>query len=279
MGPSPLDYSEMLNIAVDAAKISGQKALELLANVSYSLKNQSEIVTEADPLCQAIIVERILSRYPGHGILAEEGVNGQMLCEPPKDSSDTWWIIDPIDGTNNFAHNLRCFCVCIAVFEDGNPVVAVIYDPCTNSLWTAAKGIQTHFNGKPSSVNEDSINRFSSFGIDSHFDSPTEPAMHQMQRLTRARLLGSTALHQAYVASGAMIGAFTVSAKLWDIAAGSLLVQQAGGVVKTLDGQSPFPIDIKQYKTERFRLLSTNQKSYCEIAKIFETTCSKMSHI
>jgi len=274
-----MDYENLLDTAMEAARKAGQKAMELLNNVSFSLKNQVEIVTQADPLCQAIIIDCIRSRYPKHGILAEEGPNEGLLLEPPTDGSDIWWIIDPIDGTNNYAHNLKCFCVSIAVFQDGSPVVAVSYDPCTNSIWTASKEVATCLNGNAVTVGNEPVGRFSSFGIDSHFDPATEPAMHQMQRLTRARLLGTTALHQAYVASGGMIGAFTVSARLWDIAAGCLLVQQAGGVVKTLDGKQLFPIDIKNYKAERFRLLSTNQKSYPEIAKIFETTASQMSLI
>jgi myo-inositol-1(or 4)-monophosphatase len=271
MGFSPTDYSDFLDLAIQAARLAGQKAVELFGRTSISIKNQVEIVTQADPLCQALIIQTIRSRFPNHGILAEEGPADGMLFEPPADNSSLWWIIDPIDGTNNYAHRMPCFCVSIALFEEGTPVAAVIYDPCTDSLWTAAKGIGTCFNGTPTAVSQEAVGKFSSFGIDSHFDPSTEPAMHQMQRLTRARLLGSTALHQAYVASGAMIGAFTVSAKLWDIAAGSLLVQQAGGLVKTLDGKPLFPIDIKEYKAERFRLLSTNQKSYPEIAKIFET--------
>lgn len=97
-----------------------------------------------------------------------------------------------------------------------------------------------------------------------------------MLNLTRARCLGSTALHQAYVASGGLIGAFTISARLWDIAAGCLLVQQAGGIVTTFDKKQVFPIDIANYKAEYFRLLSANAKSYEEIAKIFETTADKL---
>jgi myo-inositol-1(or 4)-monophosphatase len=271
MGSSPTDYSGLLRTAVEAARCAGQKAMEQFSQISYSFKNQVEIVTQADPLCQALIIDHIRLRYPKHGILAEEGPSEGMLLQPPKDDSDIWWIIDPIDGTNNYAHGLMCFCVSIGIFQNGTPVVAVIYDPCTQSMWTAAKGSPTYFNNKPASVSTDSISKLSCFAIDSHFDSDVEPAMHHMQRLTRARILGSTALHQAYVASGGIIGAFTVSARLWDIAAGCLLVERAGGIVTTLDKKPVFPINIANYKSERFRLLSTNAKSYEEIAKIFET--------
>ncbi len=275
MGLSPTDYSSLLNTAVEAAQCAGQTAMEQLSHVSCSLKKQVEIVTQADPLCQALIIDHIRRRYPKHGIVAEEGPSEEMLLQPPTDNSDIWWIIDPIDGTNNYAHGMMCFCVSIGVFQNGNPVVAVIYDPCTQLIWTASKELPTKLNGKPVTVSTDSISRLSSFGIDSHFDPATEPAMHQMLRLTRARLLGTTALHQAYVASGALIGAFTVSARLWDIAAGVLLVQQAGGYVTTLDKNPIFPINIINYKAERFRLLSTNLKSYEETTKIFETTPDK----
>ncbi len=271
---TPLLLKKIVDTASQAAILAGKKAVEELTNVTSSLKNPTEVVTEADPLCQDIIIQYIRNVFPTHGILAEEGPNASMLVEAPRDNSDIWWIIDPIDGTNNYAHGLLCFCVSIGVIHNGSPVAGVIYDPCTDSLYTAASGLQTTCNGKPVSVSHDKISKISSFAFDSHFDPSVEPAVHQMLRLTRARSVGSTALHLAYLAKGAIIGTFTVSARLWDIAAGVILIQQAGGIVTTLDRQAVFPIDISNYHSERFRLLAANPEIYSDLARIFETNLS-----
>ncbi|MGH2272079.1 inositol monophosphatase family protein [Anaerohalosphaeraceae bacterium U12dextr] len=271
---TPLLLKKIVDTASQAAILAGKKAVEELTHVTSSLKNPTEVVTQADPLCQDIIIQYIRNVFPTHGILAEEGPNAAMLIEAPRDNSDIWWIIDPIDGTNNYAHGLLCFCVSIGVIQNGSPVAGVIYDPCTDSLYTAASGLQTTCNGKPVSVSHDKISKISSFAFDSHFDPSVEPAVHQMLRLTRARSVGSTALHLAYLAKGAIIGTFTVSARLWDIAAGVILIQQAGGIVTTLDRQAVFPIDIGNYHSERFRLLAANPEIYSDLARIFETTHS-----
>jgi len=271
---TPLLLKKIVDTASQAAILAGKKAVEELTHVTSSLKNPTEVVTEADPLCQDIIIQYIRNVFPTHGILAEEGPNASMLVEAPRDNSDIWWIIDPIDGTNNYAHGLLCFCVSIGVIHNGSPVAGVIYDPCTDSLYTAASGLQTTCNGKPVSVSHDKISKISSFAFDSHFDPSVEPAVHQMLRLTRARSVGSTALHLAYLAKGAIIGTFTVSARLWDIAAGVILIQQAGGIVTTLDRQAVFPIDIGNYHSERFRLLAANPEIYSDLARIFETNLS-----
>jgi myo-inositol-1(or 4)-monophosphatase len=265
----------LLQTATQAARLAGKKAIDQLYNVSRIMKTPSELVTEADPLCQEIIINHIRKSFPGHGILAEEGPNGAMLVEPPSDSSDTWWIIDPIDGTNNYAHGLLCFCVSIGVFHNGRPVVGVIYDPNTDSMFTAAQDIQTCCNNRPIHAGQDPISQFAGFAVDSHFDAAVESAVHQIMRITRFRSVGSTALHMAYVAKGAMIGALTISAKLWDIAAGVLLIEQAGGIVTALDGKGIFPIDLHHYSSQRFRLLSANPRTHCELLAFFTTASAK----
>jgi myo-inositol-1(or 4)-monophosphatase len=277
MGLSASDTAAFLQIAIEASRLAGKKAMEELCHVSSSLKNQSELVTQADPLCQEIIINHIRKSFPTHGILAEEGPGGAMLLEPPKDSCDIWWVIDPIDGTNNYAHGLLCFCVSIGVFHEGKPVAAVIYDPTTDSLFTATQNTRTCCNGKKIRAGQEPIGQFASFAVDSHFDAPIESAVHQIMRMTRFRSLGSTALNMAYVAKGALVGAVTISAKLWDIAAGVLLIEQAGGIVTTLDGKAVFPVDLNHYKTQRFRLLSANPKTHPELLTIFKTNSSNVN--
>ena len=173
------DITDILNTATQAARLAGKKAIEQMHNVSRIMKTPTELVTEADPLCQEIIISHIRKSYPGHGILAEEGNGGAMLFEPPTDQGDTWWIIDPIDGTNNYAHGLLCFCVSVGVFHNGTPIVGVIYDPNTDSMYTAAHGIPTCCNNLPIHAGQDPISLFGGFAIDSHFDAAVESAVHR----------------------------------------------------------------------------------------------------
>jgi myo-inositol-1(or 4)-monophosphatase len=271
MGLSSAQITDFMQTATQAARLAGKMALEQLHHVSRILKTPSELVTQADPMCQEIIMNHIRKSFPGHGILAEEGPNNDMLMEPPTDQSNIWWIIDPIDGTNNYAHGLLCFCVSIGVFYNGSPVIGVIYDPNTDSMFAAAKGSPATCNNRPIQVGRDPISFFSGFAIDSHFDAALESGVHQVMRITRSRCIGSTALHMAYVAKGALIGALTISAKLWDIAAGVLLIEQAGGIVTPLDGKAIFPIDLNRYQSQRFRILSTNPATHSELLALFTT--------
>lgn len=265
------ELSRMLETAVVAARLAGQRAMEELHYIRKSIKNGNEVVTQADPACQKIIIDRISENYPDHGFIAEEGKNGQLLRIQPRGDQSVWWIIDPIDGTNNFANSFLCFCVSIAVIIDGRPVIGVIFDPATDSMYTAAEDMDAQFNNSHMAVSEDGINRYASFGIDSHLNAQTSRGAAEMMRQTRFRCLGSTALHLAYVAKGAMIGMVATSAKLWDIAAGAILIRQAGGIVTDFEGKDLFPVDPENYNAEYFAICATNKKIHRQTTEIFKT--------
>jgi myo-inositol-1(or 4)-monophosphatase len=263
------ELSRMLETAVVAARLAGQRAMEELRYIRKSLKNSNEVVTQADPACQKIIIDRISETYPDHGFIAEEGKDGQMLRISPRGDASIWWIIDPIDGTNNFANRLLCFCVSVAAMHNGHPILGVIFDPATDSMLTAAADMDAQINSSTITVNEDDINMFASFGVDSHQNAKTDAGVKKMMAQTRFRSLGSTALHMAYVAKGAMIGMVCTSAKLWDIAAGAILIKQAGGIVTDLHGKNPFPIAPEHYSGQYIDILAANQKTHAKTLKIF----------
>lgn len=267
---SSTDLSSMLETAVVAARLAGQHAMEELYYTRKSLKSPDEIVTAADPACQKIIIDRIRENYPDHGFLAEEGKESKLLRMAPRDQ-EIWWVIDPIDGTNNFSNGLLCFCVSIAAFYEGKPILGVIYDPTTDSMYAAAAEREAQLNGRRIQVSEDAISRFTSFGVDSHQHPKTDKAILEIMQKTRFRCLGATALHMAYVAKGSLIGMATTSARLWDIAAGVILVEQAGGRVTDLDGQPIFPIDIETYDSEPLHTLATSAKVWEEIHRVFQS--------
>lgn len=259
----------MLEAAIVAARLAGQRAMEELSYIKRTKKSDNELVTQADPICQKIIINHLREKYPDHGFIAEEGESGHLLHIPPRSGESIWWIIDPIDGTNNYANGLLSFCVSIAAMMHGKPIVGVIFDPATDSMYTAAQDMEAQLNGSRITVNESEISTFSSFAVDSHSHPDTDAGFKEIMSKTRFRCLGSTALHMAYVAKGALIGMATTSARLWDIAAGVMLIQQAGGIVTDLKGNSPFPVDLATYKSGNFHMIGSNRKIHSVLLKIF----------
>lgn len=264
------ELSRMLETAVVAARLAGQRAMEELGYIRKTFKNDNEIVTQADPICQKLIIDRIRENFPDHGFLAEEGTEGKMLRISPRSDESVWWVIDPIDGTNNFANRLLCFSVSIAAIHNGVPIVGVIFDPTTDSMYTTAQDMDALLNGSRITVNEDPISPFTSFAIDSHFSLDNNPGIRKIMEMTRFRCMGSTAIHLAYVAKGATIGAIGKSGKLWDVAAGILLIERAGGIVSDLQGKNPFPIDPENYDGQPQSLIATSKKVYSEIREILQ---------
>ena len=263
------ELSRMLETAVVAARLAGQRAMEELRYIRKTIKNNNEMLTQADPACQKIIIDRIRETYPDHGFLAEEGKDGQLLRIPPRGDESVWWVIDPIDGTNNFANSLLCFCVSIAAMFDGKPILGAIFDPTTDSMFTGALDMDAQLNSSTITVNEDDIGQFASFGIDSHTNSQTDAGTRKMMEQTRFRSLGATALHMAYVAKGAMIGMVTTTAKIWDIAAGAIIIERAGGMATDIKGNSLFPVSLENYTAEQSAILATNKKIHSQTLKIF----------
>jgi len=241
-------YHAMLATAVQAARLAGQKALACRDTVRASIKNNSEMVTEADRLCQNLIVEHLRAAYPDHGFMGEEGDAGTIFKQPPQAVSDTWWIIDPIDGTNNYAHGLPQFSVSIAAMQQGHPVVGVIYDPSTDQMFTAVNREPPQENGRLLAVSDETLSKYSSVGIDSHFGDTVPDWLCEIMVGSRFRNLGTTALHLAYTAKGALAGTVLFIPKLWDIAAGFLIAANAGALVTDWSGQSIWPINPADYQ-------------------------------
>ncbi|MFH1615266.1 MAG: inositol monophosphatase family protein [Planctomycetota bacterium] len=272
MALEQIDLSRMLEVAVVATRMAGQKALEEIAYTKTTIKNNTELVTQTDAHCQELIVAIIKQTYPDHGFIAEENSAGKLFKQPPRGTEPVWWVIDPIDGTNNYAHRLRCFAVSIAAMYQGQPVVAVVFEPATEQMFTAVRNGQAQLNSTRINVTDEELTVFTSFAIDSHFDGPIPPAVLQIMTQTRFRNFGSAALHLAYTASGALIGTVAFTIRLWDFAAGALLVHSAGGAITDLQGNSLFPVDLDNYNAEKFKILAANKKTHPQLLKLFNQT-------
>lgn len=260
----------MLETAIVAARLAGQRAMEEISLAKASIKGPDQIVTQTDVNCQKIIIDRIKEAYPDDGFIGEEGNAGAMLKQPPRGDRRIWWVIDPIDGTNNFAKGMLLFSVAIAAMYEGEPVVGVIFDPATESMYTAVKGGEARLNERRISVSEDGFNNFTSVGTDSFFDKGVPKWVITLMEKARSRTLGSSSLQMAYLAKGSLIGIVFVRPKLWDIAAGVLIDECAGAKISDWKGNRLFPVDCDKYQGGDFPTAGANKKVYQEILSLLK---------
>jgi len=234
----------MLNVAVKAARAAGaiinRAALDVEA-VRISQKQVNDFVTEVDHASEKVIIETLLTAYPDHGILAEESGSTHGA-----QNADCVWIIDPLDGTTNFIHGFPVYCVSIALAVRGKIEQAVIYDPSRNDLFTATKGRGAYLNerrirvSKRTRLQECLISTGFPFRKGDNFNAYLQMMGDVMQRTAGLRRPGAAALDLAYVAAGYTDGFFETGLSPWDIAAGSLLVTEAGGLVGNFTGEADF---------------------------------------
>jgi myo-inositol-1(or 4)-monophosphatase len=265
------DLNMMLETASAAARLAGQRAMEELNCLKVSIKNNLELVTQADAQCQQIIIDRIRETFPDHGLIAEEGKKGKIFKQPPREENQFWWVIDPIDGTNNYAHQLPIFAVSIAVMHRNEPIVGVIFEPATKSIFTAVKGGEAKLNGRRISASEEKIDSFSSVALDSHFGKDVPGWACEIMKRTRFRNLGTTALELAYIAKGGLAAAVFNCPKLWDIAAGAVIVEAAGAIVSDWQGGKIFPLDLDSYNGQEIQTIAANKNVHAEIIRLIKS--------
>ncbi len=266
------DLRKMLETAIVAARLAGARAAEdfgyATATMKSSLKGGSEIVTESDPKCQQIIIDSIKQTYPDHGFIGEEGSEGKLFKQPPRGDDKVWWVIDPIDGTNNFAHRMPMFCTCIGAVYEGQPIVGVIYEPITDRIYTAYKGGDAQLNDRKITVTDEDIESYSSIGLDSMFTESVPDWVNQLILRTRYRNIGSAGLQMAYTAVGGLIATIDITVKLWDIAAGTIIAEQAGAIVTDHKGKRIFPMDMETYQGEMINIIAANSKTHAQLIEL-----------
>jgi myo-inositol-1(or 4)-monophosphatase len=262
------DLSAMLETAIVAARLAGQRAMEEINYLKISVKNETELVTQADVHCQQIIVSRIKETYPDHGFIGEEGADGGIFKQPPRGSQPVWWVIDPIDGTTNFAHQMPIFTISVAAMFAGRPVVGVVFDPATESMYTAVIDGEAQLNGRRITAGEEAISKLACIGLDSHYDQGVPAWTCELMQRTRFRNLGTTALQFVYVAKGCLIATIANRPKIWDIAAAALIAENAGAVVSDWQGGQVFPIELDGYDGQDFRIMAANRKVHAELLKL-----------
>ncbi len=231
----------MLTIAVKAARRAGNlihRAADNLDHLTVTKKSHADYVSEVDRTAEQAIIDTLRDAYPGHAILAEEsGAQGK---------SEYVWIIDPLDGTTNFLHGFQQYAVSIALLHNNVLTQAVIYDPTKNDLFTASRGRGAYLNdhrlrvSKRTELSDCLIGTGFPYTSFEHMDAYMGILRDMMKKTSGLRRPGSAALDLAYTAAGRYDGFFETGLKPWDIAAGCLLITEAGGLVGDLQGNSSY---------------------------------------
>ena len=253
----------LLNVAVMAARRAGHTLIKKMVNLEklkVEQKGQNDYVSEADRAAEKAIIDCIHKHYPDHAIIAEEsGASGE---------SDTVWIIDPLDGTTNYLHGFPVFAVSIGVQEKGRMEHAVVYDPLRQELFTASRGIGAQLDGRKIRVSGLMTLDRALIGTGFPFrqvDIDISPYLEMLAKTIRTtsgvRRAGAAALDLCYVAAGRLDGFFETGLAAWDLAAGSLIIREAGGMISGLDGSENF--------LDTGHVLTGSPRIYRELAKLY----------
>ena len=233
-----------LTIAVKAARRAGNvisRGARDLDRLTVTAKGPKDFVSEIDRAAERAIVDTLLDAYPDHAILAEEGT-----AKGDNADAENIWIIDPLDGTTNFLHGFPQYCVSIALAQKGLVTQAVIYDPVRNDLFTATRGRGAYLNdhrmrvSKRDHLRDCLVGTGFPFRDGSYLDTYLKMMKTMIESTAGLRRPGAAALDLAYVAAGFYDGFWEVGLDPWDVAAGSLLVQEAGGLIGDLSGEGDF---------------------------------------
>ncbi|WP_093555933.1 inositol monophosphatase family protein [Pseudoduganella namucuonensis] len=235
----------MLNTAIKAARRGAaviNRASFDLDRVIVNEKQHNDFVTDVDQAAEQAIIEVLSKAYPDHGFLAEEsGASANV-----NDEIENLWIIDPLDGTTNFMHGFPQYAISIALQQRGVITQALVYDPVRNDLFTATKGAGAYLNEKRIRVGN--LDRVGKALLGTGYKTGSPSALNEYlkmygimaERSQGVRRAGSAALDLAYVACGRLDGFYEKGLQPWDIAAGALLVSEAGGIIAEFNGESNY---------------------------------------
>jgi myo-inositol-1(or 4)-monophosphatase len=238
--------------AARLAILGGRMALECFGQVDVSWKADGSMLTRADLDIQTVLERDIRAAFPRDCVLGEEG-----MLSGPRDALYRW-VLDPIDGTNNFGRGLPGFSVSVGVLRGGSPVAGAVYDPVSDWLFSAAAGQGARLNGRRIQLTPSRLSSRSLFAIRTPFeDGIPAPVARWLERY-RLRRFGSTALHLCYAALGALAFVHDHDAAIWDIAGAAAVLLEAGGVITAPDGRPLFPLAAAQGSGTPFTFVAGN---------------------
>ena len=258
-----------LHQAREFAEGLARKAAEIsrsftAGSIPVERKSDDSPVTEADTRIQRLMVDAIRERYPEHAFIGEEQTDDHN-GRPAPGEAEYCWVVDPLDGTRNFAHGFPIWCTSIALMHANAPVVGVVYDHLSSRLCSAVAGEGVYLNGKPSRVADRAIHSDTLIAVPSGRHQPILPIIKLWVDRFNLRNVGSTALHMAYLATGAVDAVLCYECKIWDVAAGALLIAEAGGRCTNLTGKPLLSRAIADYSGDNVPFFAATPPVFDEL--------------
>jgi len=244
------EYEEIRLSSIEWIRRAGGYARERFGSAVASRKADRSLVTDVDYAVQEMLLGSILRGYPDDAVIAEE-TQADPAVHASASSAQRCWAVDPIDGTRNYARGVPIFTISVALLEAGSPVVGLIYNPMTGEMYSASIGGGAFLNDERIEAADNSLSGGTLIAVPSGRRGPTPAVVHGWLDRMVLRNTGSTALHLALLACGAFDVVFCDECRLWDIAAGVLIVGEAGAqVVSLIDGEPHFPIEVADYNND-----------------------------
>jgi myo-inositol-1(or 4)-monophosphatase len=238
--PANASEDPRLSLALALAHEAGRLAMGGQKGTAVGWKGPGDRVTEMDLRIQSQILAAIARDFPGDGILAEEG-------DPAMADREFVWIVDPLDGTNNYALGIPCFAISVAIFRCGEPYAGVVHDPNTGFRGSGLRGHGAFAGEQRLALVPRALDVASNVSVRVPVEADLEPLVSRWLREYKFRGFGSVALHLAFAALGAIDLVLDHKAALWDLAAGATILLEAGGRISTLAGRPLFPFDVRGY--------------------------------
>jgi myo-inositol-1(or 4)-monophosphatase len=256
----------LLSAAMDFARRGGRLALERFGKAQASCKADMTIVTEADLAVQELIIAAVAQQFPGHAVLGEEA-GSEAHALPLPERAEFCWVVDPIDGTRNYYRGFPCFSTSVGLLRKGTPVVGAVYDPLLDRMYYGTVGGGAFVDGQPLCAKNEPAHTNSLIGVPSGHSRRMPRVVHDWLDRLNLRNTGSAALHLAYVAAGWLDAAYAKDCRIWDVAAGWVLVREAGAVITGPEGSDLFPAMPAALAGERMPFLAAGPKLHAELLK------------
>jgi myo-inositol-1(or 4)-monophosphatase len=267
-----VNLADDLAHAIDIARRAAALVLQHYGHVQRLTKRNDEAVSEADRASQRLIVSELRKLFPKDGIIGEENETGDAITFDVPDPSGRTWVIDPIDGTNNFLAGLSNFAVCIGLLDAGRPVLGVVQDVTRNQTYSAAAGRGASLDSRPLSVvhtplDDSAMLMLTSNLLDDHGRCPPFAVRFLEQTNWKIRMTGSATLEAVQVAAGVAHGAITINGKLWDIVAPAAIVIEAGGLVTDPGGAAIFPFGLENYSGAKVPFVAAAPSAHAQLIR------------
>lgn len=285
--PSPHDPDTLRLFAVELAQLGGRTAERLFGKVTVTRKADNSPVTEADHITQEAILRALAERYPDHAILVEETI-ADPSRHAKQSASDFCWVVDPIDGTRNFARGVRVFATSVALLHYGRPIASAVFDATSGSIYSAALGHGAFRDETPlsstspmsvpspstpthatppgvRSLSLPALDRDTTIGVGSFRRNPMPDFVRDWMSRYLMRNLGSTSLHFTWIAAGLLDAAYTNECKIWDIAAPALILEESGVRLTTDSGATLWPFAAESYTGTDLTLLAAHPSVHAKL--------------